>query len=426
MTSLTDKSDDFNDDSIDISFRQLESIVESSYIGDRSFGNYNQNCYNSCSRNRYHARQKPKPIHYSRSNQTRTKELAEVLELKKKLHSRDRHCHHSHRETDSTKNKRLNAIRTKTEIQVPSFDVYEYMENDENMDIFDHVKLKNRKKKFICDWQGCNKAYAFQTGLDKHKRSHVTFECEWEECSATFTSKKSFNDHHRAHKRARNRLNSKNYEDLDHNFVADCNDLNDSQPEIDHLVEDYSNVSPNLNEIYQLGDDPVLLCTEPGCDYRTTDNELLNSHYKSHTILNKCEFCGRGFMSRAQTNKHIQMQHKTAFEISEDPPIRCQWYGCDQLFRTDQEMLSHVRTTHEYQNQYEEEEEEEEALPESPVVQFICSVPECGQTFNSEPLFKDHLRLHARRLVPCIWPECDFKTHSTELIKEHMESHLKR
>lgn len=363
----------------------------------------------------------------------------EVVESRKKHRSKDRQIH---RESSKSANKKIESLMKKGEVPLPTFDVYEYIDRDD-MDIVDNVKLRSRKKKFTCDSEGCNKRYAFQSGLEKHKRLHLTFRCDWDHCEATFPSKRSLDNHHKTHQ-AFNSCQPVAYEDFELNDSQQSFQSNPkeaiaepeehfargSRPKEDGLhsrleqSSEWRSGGQSSVDNFKMGDTPVLLCPDPGSDYRTSENYLLNNHYKIHTDPNKCEVCGKVFLSRAQTNKHIQIQHKKPSDLRDKElnHVPCEWYSCQTLFSSRKEMLDHMRDSHEHPNQHRMDAKEFEEAPKV----IICAVPDCGQNFSSEPLFKDHLKSHARRLVPCIWPECEFKTNSTELIKEHMESHLKR
>ncbi|CAG2107087.1 unnamed protein product, partial [Medioppia subpectinata] len=215
--------------------------------------------------------------------------------------------------------------------------------------------------------------------------------------------------------------------------VNECISFSRSMSTLNRHLRAYHNIDPITQESFW----EPLSCTYAGCDYKSTQRQYLEFHFKTihkNCCNYTCDECGKTFMAYTQYTEHKRthslvptircgvddceelfhtrhglQRHREAehgYERKEDP---CYWPGCAYVSKTGLDRLKdHIKVVH------------QDIRPE------VCDWPECGKRFADSKRLKDHVNMHLKiKPHACHWPGCTFRCTLRCNINKHMKKHLK-
>ncbi|BGP41525.1 hypothetical protein JCM10450v2_005573 [Rhodotorula kratochvilovae] len=217
-----------------------------------------------------------------------------------------------------------------------------------------------RKKKYLCAWPGCGKAYTRPVRLEEHQRSHTgerPLACS--ECEATFAR----DTHLKAHMRT-------------------------------HASEA----------------DKPFTCTEDDCDKRFWTNQHLRAHvdsvHRGNGKTYNCPDCTKTFRKHRLLKEHLAVEHEQA----DFKPLVCSHPGCGKAFKQKHHLKGHekVHDLTRYACLHPDCASKPFAERQFGVWSALqkhtkaahppqCHYPECaGKTFTTSTGLRAHLKLHGR------------------------------
>jgi len=207
----------------------------------------------------------------------------------------------------------------------------------------------------------CKKSFQSEARLNihiKHCNSEDKLQCQF--CQKTFANKRNLRDHINViHKIETNQPPSKNNFECQHCGKVFSKKFNLTS----HLLR-HSNVTP-------------FLCDVPGCGKGFKREKTLLKHYQVIHEGRKerylCGQCGQQFSSQTGFRTHIASH--TGMEYVKRH-VKCDI--CDKMFRCPSDLKTHL-------------------VVHSKEKPFLCSWPDCGQSFSQKASLKDHLNVHEKK-----------------------------
>ena len=176
---------------------------------------------------------------------------------------------------------------------------------------------------------------------------------------------------------------------------------------------------------------PIIVCTQPGCDYKTRNQYIMKRHKSVHSSHKPF----RNNVPKERSNNEM-------FELSEEElksrPLVCGINGCKNRYSKLNSLYSHQKHNHnnpmlvcshsgchyETRNKYLMKEHKSIHSSDRP---FACDWPECQFTSKWSSVIRKHKKLVHRKDMPlsCQWPGCDYTGTSGERLKRHYQCHGK-
>lgn len=176
-----------------------------------------------------------------------------------------------------------------------------------------------RPKRYICQHDGCGKAYTRPSLLQQHERTHSNerpFKCTVKGCDKAFFRKSHLDVHGFSHKE------------------------NDEMPFTCDVCGKGFHAQQRLNS-HMLTHTKRFACTFDGCTEKFYAYPSLAHHINViHKLVLTCDVCNKRFALRRLVARHKQKWHA---EVSGH---QCVHTGCFQLFATDELLQKHMAESH--------------------------------------------------------------------------------
>uniref|UniRef100_A0A060T145 ARAD1C21340p n=1 Tax=Blastobotrys adeninivorans TaxID=409370 RepID=A0A060T145_BLAAD len=180
---------------------------------------------------------------------------------------------------------------------------------------------KPRPKKFVCEVEGCDKAYSRPCLLEQHRRSHTNerpYVCTVEGCHKAFLRDSHLKTHLLSH--------------------------TDQKPLACEFCKKGFNTNQHLNRHLKTHYE-TYACDVAGCDARFRKHTQLRRHKSEAHKLSKrfrCTYkdCGREFNHKSRLDAHIVKTHEPY------PRYQCAEPGCGEKLYTWTLLQSHTKQAH--------------------------------------------------------------------------------
>ncbi|KAL6068446.1 hypothetical protein STEG23_028477 [Scotinomys teguina] len=248
--------------------------------------------------------------------------------------------------------------------------------SDANQEV---VQWSPRPRPFVCDYEGCGKAFIRHYHLSRHVLIHTgekPFVCEHNGCNQKFNTKSNLKRHiERKHENAQKQ------------YICSFEDCKKAFKKHQQLKTHQCQHTGEL----------LFRCTQEGCGKQFTSRQELKQHGKVH----KGYLCQKGcsFVAKTWTEllKHLREAHKEEVTCAvcrktfkrkdylkqhmrthapERDVYRCPREGCGRTYTTVFNLQSHILSFH------------EEARP------FLCEHTGCGKTFAMKQSLMRHSVVH--------------------------------
>lgn len=156
------------------------------------------------------------------------------------------------------------------------------------------------------------------------------------------------------------------------------------------------------------------VCDYPGCDYKTTLNYNLKTHYERYHEKSAKELsardqsasrrfkCPRSGCQKSFRNKVGLRQHQKCHSVL---MFICKQPDCRKRFKAIEYLKKHVTDRHS-DNQY------------------VCGYPGCDFKTPFKKYLPVHYTIHIdQRTLSCEWPQCDQRFKNKKHLQQHMKSH---
>lgn len=235
----------------------------------------------------------------------------------------------------------------------------------------------SRVKRFLCDYDGCNKAFTRPSILTEHQQTFhqgiKPFTCD--QCSSTFIKKSHLERHLFSHSEIK---------------PFPCSSCNKGLTTKQQLKR------------HEITHTKSFICPYENCGETFYKHPQLRAHILSfHLEKLKCQYCDKNFQRPYRLKNHIAKHHNPDVEN----PYQCTFNACSQSFKTWSQLQAHTKADH----------------PKIPCT--ICDKPCVGEIG-----LKMHMKVHDESLVVRNWkcnicgPENSF-IRKIELIEHYNESH---
>lgn len=236
-----------------------------------------------------------------------------------------------------------------------------------------------RPKRYLCDFENCEKAYSRPSLLEEHMRTHYgyrPFKCTEKDCGQTFTKKGHLTRHMLKHT-----------EEKDKPFHCSIcgKGVNSSQ----HLRRHEKTHFKSFR------------CTYDGCDESFHKHQTLKMHirnvHEAESTKHICIICPKEFNRPGRLKDHMEKCH------SDSPKLICDFPGCYKTFRVWSALQLHVKTDH---------------------PRLECEI--CGKKCVGQSGLANHMMIHNEDTVIKHWKclYCDDKFHKKEdAVKHYAEKH---
>lgn len=302
----------------------------------------------------------------------------------------------------------------------------------------DHRKVHSEARPFVCEYEGCGKAYKCKTNLNHHYESvHETavvpHKCE--KCGKNFKNKYLLTKHMsitcndarpfvcRTCGKGFKVLRTLKYHEglhAEHKPIA-CDICGKGVPSKDHLkvhmtaCHDMANFECSCGKLFntvKAYKDHFRLHHDPNnknrcdiCNKNLISAPALAAHRLTHDKPFACRVCKRGFSNEICCYLHEKKKH--AAELFEELELENKRYTCSECKKVCNSKLAYLK---------------HKAIHlEKPQGEFNCSY--CEKSFTKKFHLDHHLLSHElEATVPC--PKCD-KEVSEKMLSQHLKYHDK-
>ncbi|KAK6205114.1 strongly-conserved Zn-finger binding protein [Scheffersomyces amazonensis] len=216
-----------------------------------------------------------------------------------------------------------------------------------------------RPKKFVCNFEGCERAYSKPSLLEQHKRSHTgerPFICSQDGCNKSFLRKSHLDAHLISH-------------NSDEEKPFRCSICGKGVNTPQHLKR------------HEIIHTKSFICTVEGCQESFYKHQSLRHHILSiHERKLTCEICNKQFNRPYRLAQHKVKHH------SEAPAYQCDHTGCFSSFKTWSALQFHVKTEH---------------------PKLTCAI--CGKGCVGKKGLKSHMLSHDESKMLKLW-NCNYCT----------------
>ena len=140
---------------------------------------------------------------------------------------------------------------------------------------------------------------------------------------------------------------------------------------------------------------PIIVCTQPGCDYKTRNQYIMKRHKSVHSSH-------KPFRNNVPKERSKNEMCELSEEELKSRPFVCGINGCDKRYSKSKSLDSHQRLVH-----------------NNPIL--ICSHPDCGYETRNKCQMKYHKSVHlAERPFKCTVDGCGKSAISQQNLNSHM------
>lgn len=212
-----------------------------------------------------------------------------------------------------------------------------------------------RPKKYLCTFEGCDKAYNRPALLRQHERTHTNerpFECPVEGCDKSFFRKSHLQVHRHSHQE------------------------NDEKP-FHCRICGKGAISAQLLKRHELTHTKKYKCLFDDCPKAFYHYQSLKHHIDiDHKQILTCDVCNRRFQRPVLLAEHKQKHHgETNVEV-----LQCDFPGCFLTFKTKTMLQLHKKKEH---------------------PQLECK--ECGETCTGAEALRIHMLAHNTASASQLW-----------------------
>ncbi|XP_054162500.1 zinc finger protein 62-like [Oppia nitens] len=277
--------------------------------------------------------------------------------------------------------------------------------------------------KYQCDWPGCSREYRNAFVFKRHLMSHkgVKYQCSYTGCNKSFVDYYTFRKHIQNHKNTykcrhdgcsyssgvkRYLLSHEKSHIKDTPFQCNIDDCEQVFKTEDNMRAHQLRKHPD-----SLADVQWMNCSYPGCEYKTKSPNAMNCHEIWHKKPYECQKCSQRYASAKQMKGCLE-KHNISDDIdgnggvggSEVGKHRCDWPGCDKVYRDTFYLKRHrlMHTGYQYQ----------------------CRHRECGKSFSDYTSYRNHVN-HHKGTHRCPHDGCQYTTGSKKYLRSHMNKHVK-
>lgn len=180
--------------------------------------------------------------------------------------------------------------------------------------------MVSRPKKYICSFDGCEKAYNRPALLKQHERTHTNerpFKCMVEGCDKSFFRKSHLNVHQHSHQ-------------------------DDDEKPFKCLICGKGAISPQLLKRHELTHTRKYECNYENCSKAFYHHQSLKHHIDiDHKQVLTCDKCNRRFQRPVLLAEHKERHHGEAMEL-----IQCDFPSCFEMVKTRTKLAEHKRKEH--------------------------------------------------------------------------------
>ncbi|WPG98169.1 transcription factor IIIA-like protein [Acrodontium crateriforme] len=286
------------------------------------------------------------------------------------------------------------------------------------------ASTSRRPKRYICDFEGCDKAFDRPIRLETHKRSHTNerpFACMEKGCDKTFLR----NEHLTRH--------MKDKHGDERNYI--CTYIVTSESGDLPCGKTFNTGTRLRRHIAAHEDKEQTKCQEPGCGKVFRKQETLQRHIKkdhlnekafacTHTIMTdsgEFEDCEESFTTVGQLRGHVSRCHSSPRfycelcpAIEPQEPVVDDWMAGSEEFAQSEGLFRPVFSTHaDWQMHIK--------------TVHPPSCPDCGKVCESSKALKahqdiEHSSLPERQQFRCTWPGCERGFTKAGNLKVHVQN----
>lgn len=236
--------------------------------------------------------------------------------------------------------------------------------------------MVSRPKKYLCSFEGCEKAYNRPALLRQHERTHTNdrpFKCLVDGCDKSFFRKSHLKVHQHSHQ-------------------------DDDEKPFKCLICGKGAISPQLLQRHELTHTKKYKCDYEDCSQAFYHYQSLKHHVDiDHKQILTCDKCNRRFQRPVLLAEHKAKHHGETMEVEQ-----CDLPGCFLTFKSLAKLAEHKRKEH---------------------PKLKCD--ECGEICVGERAMKTHRIIHgdkATTLEKCDLCDGGFVSHD-DLVRHQTEVH---
>ncbi|KAJ6032015.1 Threonyl/alanyl tRNA synthetase SAD [Penicillium herquei] len=297
-----------------------------------------------------------------------------------------------------------------------------------------------KKKKYACDYDGCDKSYGRKDHLKAHIKSNhsgIVYYCKYRDhgCQLEFTSRKDARSHAKVHRGTificrhpkcetsfdRKENLDEHVETVHHGAIYFC-----PYQECDKSYKSQSGYSKHINSKHR---GKAYYCEyhdREGCQRTFTNRRNAKNHANVHIGTEfACNYpeCEEKFPRKDNLQNHVNFVH-----LEKNFP--CDHTGCTRVFPRFSHLEHHIESVHfgkrflcawsecgkEFVNKSGlRMHVDSDHLGKT----FDCEEHNCGETFRREDALRRHFRtVHLGQRFPCEYPECG-KTYKTKAARDN-------